>query len=183
MKNKAQYEENEANKNLVSNDTGSKQDSMIVDKSPDMNLHMPSDGVIDEDDLDMKKKKSKYEKRVEIQIKSLKMLMTKEYDKVMILNSIIYISAVCIYVLIGPEFFNLKDESWDAAQIVINSTQILLLLVFLFDNITQAIAYRLDCIRQPIEIIWNIIILAFIALSFLQIFVTHLHRTQIQRLS
>lgn len=62
--------------------------------------------------------------------------MTKEYDKVLILNSIVYISAVCIYVLIGPEFFDLQDESWDAAQIVINSTQILLLFVFLIDNVT-----------------------------------------------
>lgn len=111
------------------------------------------------------------------------MLMTKEYDKIMILNSIVYISAVCIYVLIGPEFFDLKEESWDAAQIVINSTQILLLLIFLFDNVTQAAAYSLDCIRQPIEIIWNILILAFIALSFLEIFVTDSHTSQIQRLS
>lgn len=82
---------------------------------------MPSDGMIDDDDLDMKRKIDKFEKRVEIQIKALKMLMTKEYDKIMILNSIIFISAVIIYVLIGPDFFDLKDDAWDTAQTVINS--------------------------------------------------------------
>jgi len=35
------------------------------------------------------------------------MLMTKEYDKVIILTSIIFISTVIIYVLIGPDYFNL----------------------------------------------------------------------------
>jgi len=41
--------------------------------------------------------------------------MTKEYDKVMILNSIVYILVVFMYVIIGPEFFDLKGDSWNAA--------------------------------------------------------------------
>ena len=49
------------------------------------------------------------------------MLMTKKYDKIIILNSIIYILVVFIYVLVGPEFFDLQGDSWDAAQRVINS--------------------------------------------------------------
>ena len=76
---------------------------------------MPSEGAIDDDELDLKKKGNKYEKRVEIQIKALKWLMTKEYDKVMILNSIVYILVVFMYVIIGPEFFDLKGDSWNAA--------------------------------------------------------------------
>ena len=69
---------------------------------------MPTDGMIDdEEDDDLKEKISKYKKRHEIQIKSLKMLMTKKYDKIIILDSIIYILIVFIYVLVGPEFFDL----------------------------------------------------------------------------
>lgn len=109
--------------------------------------------------------------------------MTRKYDKILILNSIIYILAVFIYVLLGQDFFNLQDQNWVSAQRIVNSAQLVLLLVYFFDNICQSIAYRLDCIRQPIEIVWNIIIVAFIALSFLEIFVTEKHRLQIKRLS
>ena len=104
--------------------------------------------MIDEDDDFTDKSPTKrYEKKVEIQIKLLKTLMTKTYDKIMILNSIVYICAVIIYVLIGPEFLALKDDSWDASQKVVNSVQLVLLFVYLFDNVTQAIAYKLDCIK------------------------------------
>ena len=128
--------------------------------------------MIDEDDdIGAKSPTKRYEKKVEIQIKLLKTLMTKTYDKIMILNSIVYICAVIIYVLIGPDFFELKNESWDAAQKVVNSIQLVLLFIFLFDNLTQAIAYKLDCIKQPLEILWNILILALIAISFLEILV------------
>ena len=109
--------------------------------------------------------------------------MTKTYDKIMILNSIVYICAVIIYVLIGPDFFELKNESWDAAQKVVNSIQLVLLFIFLFDNLTQAIAYKLDCIKQPLEILWNILILALIAISFLEILVNGSQQLQITKLS
>ena len=99
------------------------------------------------------------------------MLMTKEYDKVIILTSITFVTSVIIYVLLGPDYFNLKGDSWETASIVVNSVQILLLFIQIFDNLTQAIAYKCDCIRRPLEIIWNILILAFIALSIMDIFV------------
>lgn len=70
---------------------------------------MPTDGFIEEEeeDQEMKLKMTKFKKRHEIQIKSLKMLMTRKYDKLLILTSIVYILVVFVYVLIGPEFFNL----------------------------------------------------------------------------
>lgn len=75
------------------------------------------------------------------------MLMTKEYDKVLILTSIMFILSVMIYVLLGPDYFNLQGESWKAASVVVNSFQILLLVGHIFDNLTQAVAYKCDCIR------------------------------------
>jgi len=63
------------------------------------------------------------------------------------------------------------------ASTVINATQIFLLLVQIFDNLTQAVAYKCDCIRQPLHVFWNILILAFIAISFLEIFAIDNHQT------
>lgn len=65
----------------------------------------------------------------------------------MILASIIFIMAVVIYVLIGPDYINLKDESWDLASLVVNSTIILLLFIYIIDNMIQAVAYKCDCIK------------------------------------
>lgn len=65
----------------------------------------------------------------------------------MILASIIFIMAVVIYVLIGPDYINLEDESWDLASLVVNSTIILLLFIYIIDNMIQAVAYKCDCIK------------------------------------
>jgi hypothetical protein len=57
--------------------------------------------MIDDDELDQNWK------GIKLQIKALQMLMTKEYDKIIILTSIVFITTVIIYVLIGPGYFNL----------------------------------------------------------------------------
>ena len=100
----------------------------------------------------------------------------------MILASLIFIMSVVFYVLIGPDYINLKDESWKLASLVVNATMILLLFFYVVDNSIQAVAYKCECVKQPISIIWNILILALIALSFLEIFVQHEEGEKIKRL-
>lgn len=109
--------------------------------------HLASDGMIDDEELELKDEAERNWKSVQLQIKALQMLMTKEYDKVLILTSIMFILSVMIYVLLGPDYFNLQGESWKAASVVVNSFQILLLVGHIFDNLTQAVAYKCDCIR------------------------------------
>lgn len=42
-------------------------------------------------------------------------------------------------------------------------------MLLLFDGAISAVAYKFECVRQPFEILWIVVILAFIALSLLEI--------------
>lgn len=85
--------------------------------------------IDDTEEYEVKNALNQNWKGVKLQIRALKLLLTMEYDKVFILSSILFISTVIIYVLIGPDYFNLQGRSFEMAQMVINSTQIFLLLV------------------------------------------------------
>ena len=108
---------------------------------------MASDGLIDDDDFEVRKKIDRNWKGVKFQIKALKLLLTKEYDRFMILASLIFMMSVVFYVLIGPDYMNLKEESWDLASLVVNATMILLLFFYIVDNLIQAVAYKCDCVK------------------------------------
>lgn len=71
--------------------------------------NLASDGLIDDEDIEVRKTIDKNWKGVKIQIKALKLLLAKEYDRFMILASIIFIMTVVMYVLIGPDYINLEE--------------------------------------------------------------------------
>lgn len=91
-----------------------------------------TDGIAneDEDDIVVKNHISKNWKRtVKLQIKALKLLMMTEYDKFMVLSSTVFIVSVIVYVLTGPEFFDLQGDNWQYSSMVLNCTQIAMMLV------------------------------------------------------
>ena len=80
----------------------------------DCSTPQPTDGIAgdDEDEIIMKSLSSKYwKKTMKLQIRALKLLMTTEYDKFMVLSSIVHIVSVIVYILTGPEYFKLQGSS------------------------------------------------------------------------
>lgn len=135
----------------------------------------PTDGIAgdEEDEIILKNLSSKYwKKTLKLQIKALKLLMTTGYDKFIVLSSIVHIISVIVYILTGPGYFELQGDSKAYSSIVLNSTQILMMLIQIFDNVNQAIAYKCDCLRQPNQLLWNLMVLAIISVCILDILST-----------